>query len=450
MAPAKFVTGSTMRHVLVMTSTASIGLAMMFLVDLADIYFLSLLGEVEVTSAVGFGGTIIFFTFSITIGLMIAMGALVSRSVGARRMHRARRYSTNILVYGLLLTVATGGPIWLYSEELLSLLGASGRTLELADLYLSIVVATMPAIGVSMCLGGILRGVGDAKRSMYVSIITAVTNAVLDPILIFGFDMGIEGAAWATAVARILGLVYGLYVVFFIHRIIAPFHFKIFRMQVARISSIAFPAILTNIATPVAASYMIYMLSQFGDGAVAGMSIITRLAHVMFCGLFALSGAIGPILGQNLGARHFDRIRQVLKDSFLFTGIYVLVVAAILFLSKGAIISAFGATGGAASIIDFYSTWIAIAFFFAAALFIANTTFNNLGKPSYSAYFNWGRATVGTVPFAYFGAEWYGANGVLAGQAIGGVVFAIGAFLMTLRYIKQLEQHYKDGNALPI
>ena len=75
---AKFLTGSTLGHIVVMTSTASIGLMTLFLVDLADMYVLSLLGEVELASAVGYGGSVLFFTTSICIGLMIAMSAACS------------------------------------------------------------------------------------------------------------------------------------------------------------------------------------------------------------------------------------------------------------------------------------------------------------------------------------------------------------------------------------
>jgi putative MATE family efflux protein len=448
MTKAKFVSGSTMRHVLVMTSTASIGLATLFLVDLADIYFLSLLNQVEITSAIGFAGTIVFFTTSITIGLMIAMGALVSRALGERRVQRARRYSTNILVYGLILTSLAAIILWPFIPDLLTMLGATGQTHVYAEAYLKIVVASLPAIGVGMSIAGVLRGIGDAKRSMYVTLIGAIVNAILDPILIFGFNMGIEGAAWATVVSRIVILFYGFYAVIYVHKLLAPFHIKLFMMQVRKISNIAVPAILTNIATPIGAAYITFSIAQFGDSAVAGYSIIIRLSHVMFCGIFALSGAVGPILGQNLGAQKFDRIKMVFQDSFLFIGIYVVTVSLILFAGSSFVVSAFKASGDASDIIIFYCTWIAASFFFSGATFVANAAFNNLGKPIYSTLTNFGRATIGTVPFAYYGAMWYGAKGVLVGQAIGAILFGLISFVLAIHYIKQLEDKAKLGHKL--
>ena len=94
---ARFVTGSTMRHVIVMTMTSSVGLMALFLVDLASLFFLNLLGRTEITAAVGYAGTISFINLSLSLGLGIAASALVSRSLGAREVEKARRYATSAL-----------------------------------------------------------------------------------------------------------------------------------------------------------------------------------------------------------------------------------------------------------------------------------------------------------------------------------------------------------------
>ncbi|MFT5790416.1 MAG: Na+-driven multidrug efflux pump, partial [Shewanella sp.] len=95
MAIAKFVQGSILRHILVMSSTAAVGISALFVVDLMDIFFLSLLGEQELAAAVGYAGTISFFTTSIGIGLSIALGALVSRAIGAKETEKAKRLLLN-------------------------------------------------------------------------------------------------------------------------------------------------------------------------------------------------------------------------------------------------------------------------------------------------------------------------------------------------------------------
>ena len=110
-ARAVFTQGSTMRHVVVMTGASATGLLAMFGVDMIDMYFLTLLGEQELAAAVGYAGTLLFFMVSVSIGLQIALGALVARSEGAHRRDLARRYcssalTVNALVSGLLSAIA--------------------------------------------------------------------------------------------------------------------------------------------------------------------------------------------------------------------------------------------------------------------------------------------------------------------------------------------------------
>ncbi|MFA0521601.1 MATE family efflux transporter, partial [Vibrio sp. 10N.222.55.E8] len=95
---AKFVEGSTMRHILVMSGAGSVGLMALFVVDLLDMLFISMLGQVELAAAVGFAGTLTFFSTSVSIGTSIAMGALVSKAIGSKDKDKARNLSTSILL----------------------------------------------------------------------------------------------------------------------------------------------------------------------------------------------------------------------------------------------------------------------------------------------------------------------------------------------------------------
>ncbi len=110
---ARFVTGSTMSHILTMTAAMGAGLMAIFLVDLADIFFLSLLKKPEITAAMGFAGPVLFFTLSICIGSAIAMGALVARQIGMGNEDEARRIVLSIFTYGALVTGGLSFIVWL-------------------------------------------------------------------------------------------------------------------------------------------------------------------------------------------------------------------------------------------------------------------------------------------------------------------------------------------------
>ena len=107
----------------------------------------------------------------------------------------------------------------------------------------------------------------------------------------------------------------------------------------------------------------------------------------------------------------------------------------------------FGAQGDAAEMIHFYCTWLAIAFIFNGLLFIANATFNNLGYPKTSTVMNIGKATIGTIPLVYFGGEWFGAIGVVAGQAVGAVIFGLIAWFWAQPMLTRLGNTPEESAA---
>lgn len=423
MTQAKFVEGPILRHILVMSSTAAVGISALFVVDLLDIFFLSLLGEHELAAAVGYAGSISFFTTSIGIGLSIALGALVSRSIGAKDVVLAKRLLLNSAVVTTLISVLVAAVVTTFIPELVALVGASGHTAELAASYLYILVPSLPFICLAMALGGALRAVGDAKLSMMSTLAGGGVNAVLDPIFIFLFAMGIEGAALASVLARVAVFLIAGRGVVVKHKLLGHFDKAHFIADLKPIFAIAGPAMLTNVATPIGNAFVTRAIADFGDAYVAGWAVLGRLIPVTFGMIFALSGAIGPIVGQNFGAGQFDRVRESLTRAIQFCAVYVLVMSLLLFMLKSHLVNVFDMKGDSADLIHFFCSYIAVFFIFSGILFVANASFNNLGKAKYSTLFNVGKVTLGTVPFVYLGALWGGVYGVLIGQVLGSILF---------------------------
>jgi putative MATE family efflux protein len=442
MTQAQYTQGSIVIHIIHMSILSAIGLLSIFLVDLVDLYFLSLLGEVELASAVGFSGTILFFTIAISIGLMIAMGALVSRSIGSKNIVAAREYTVNILVICILLGSIIGFIVWIFIPDLLLLMGAKGRTLELSTDYLRIIIPSLPILCIGMAASGALRAVGDAKHAMFVTLLAGFINAVLDPIFIFSLGLGIKGAAWASVMARVGMMLYGLYLIKHKHQLLTTFSMESFKKDLSEIFQILIPAILTNIATPIGNVYIMFSLAKFGDSAVAGFSIIGRIMPVAFCLIFALSSAVGPIIGQNHGALQYQRVRETLHYSFILTIFYTVVVSILLFFLKDWLVLLFNSEGEAANLIQLFCIWVSILTAFRGFLFVANASFNNLGKAKYSTLMNFGKATIGTIPFVYYGALYYGAFGIMLFEAFGAVLFGILSAALAYNVVKKLELNH--------
>ncbi|MDC0738977.1 MATE family efflux transporter [Cognatishimia sp. SS12] len=443
-ANAKFLQGNLLRHVTVMSLTTSVGLMAVFLVDLVDMLFISMLGKEELAAAVGYSGAILFFTTSFGIGMSIAAGALVAQALGEGDEEKARRRAASSLLYGFVFASVFSTIVWLNLPYLAGLMGASGETLTLAVHYLRILIPSLPILLLGMVGGAILRAHGDARRSMMSTIAGGVANAILDPILIFGLDLELTGAALASVAARCVIAAVALYPVIRVHRGLSRPHVAQLRVDLTAILAIAGPAILTQLATPIGQAYVTRSMASFGEDAVAGMAVVARLTPVAFGAIFALSGAVGPIIGQNFGAGQSTRVRAAFRDALIFTACWVALATVILFLMRAQIVALFNVDGMAVTLIFLFCGPLALMFFFNGVIFVSNAAFNNLGHPFYSTLINWGRNTLGTIPLVWLGALWFGAPGVLIGQAFGGVIFAAIAFVLGRRVMAAGARPVKD------
>ena len=450
MSSAVFTRGSTMRHVVVMTTASATGLLAMFGVDMVDMYFLTLLGEQELAAAVGYAGTLLFFLVSVSIGLQIALGALVARSEGAHRRDLARRYCTSALLFSALVSTVISVIAWFNLPVLLAALGASGQTLDYAISYAGIVLPNMPVLVLGMSMAAGVRAVGDARRSMWATIMGSLVNAGLDPLFIFTFGWGLEGAALASVVARLVVMGIAWHAIVVVHKLPCRITWDQFLDDMKPILTIAGPAVLTNLATPIGSSFVLRTMSQFGDSAVAGAAIMGRITPVAFAVIFALSGAVGPIVGQNAGAGFYERVRSTLRNAVVFNVLYVAGVWLLLWLCAHAIVRAFSASEQAAELILFYTHFLVGAFVFNGMLFVANASFNNLHHPHWATGFNFARVLLGTIPAVYFGAQWYGARGVLLGEALGSVIFGLLAMIGAFVVVRRLERQHRPMAPSPL
>lgn len=428
--PARFVTGSLARHILVVTGTSAIGLMSVFVGELASILFLGLLRDLEVLAAVGYAAALMFFPTSIGIGLSIAATAVVAPAIGAGDMGRARRLSTHALLFAGLAGALVAAIMWPCLGWLLAAMGASGRTHGLAHGYLMILIPTLPLTAIGMTAMAIMRSLGDATRAMNVPMFAAGVQFVLEPIGIFVLGLGMTGSALAVVLARFAFIAVGINGAVRIHRMWAPTTVDVFLADTALLLRTAVPAVATNVATPVANVFTTALLAGFGDAAVGAWAIAGRLIPVAFGVVFALSGAVGPIVGQNFGAREFGRVREAYRAAmWVNAGLCALALIG-LNLAEPIVIRAFAVDAATVDLVAFYCRFVAPSFFFLGMFFVANAVFNVLGKPHYGTVLNWSRATFGTIPLVWLGGKLAGVEGALIGSGLGAVLFgAAGAWL---------------------
>ena len=430
---ARFVTGSTMRHVIVMTATGSIGLIAVFIVDALNLFYISLLGIQELAAAIGFASTLLFFTISVAIGFTIACSALVARCLGRGNRDEAARMAGASMVFMGLTTAAMTLAIWPFLRELAALLGAQGETLDLTTRFLQMVLPSTPLVALGMCTTGILRGVGDARRAMYVTLGAAVAAAILDPILIFGLDLGIDGAAISTVLSRAMMLAIGIHGAHVVHHLIKLPDRERLVAAFRPFFSIGVPAVLTQIATPVGNAYV-----TTADRAVR-RRCSRRLGDYrphrpgrLRCHFRAFrrgrSDSRPELRRPQIRPPDVDHARQPDFSPSSMCWWYGRCWRCF----PDPIAALFGAKRQTHDLIVFFCMFAAGSFLFNGAIFVSSAAFNNLGFPTYSTVFNWGRSTLGVIPFVWAGAHYYGAHGVHCrlGTGRGGVRRRLGDRLL--------------------
>lgn len=435
----RFVTGSIPRHILVMTGTSAVGLIAIFVSDFASIFFLGLAGDLGLLAAVGYGSSLLFLLYSGGVGMAVAVTALVAPALGARDVDRAKRLATHALVFAAGATSLTVAALWPALPTLLGWLGARGRTLVLALDFVRIVLPSIVPLTLGMCLSAVLRSAGDPRRAMYITLSGAVIATLLDAVLIVWLGLGIHGAAISAFISHFAILGVGWWAAVHVHGLLVRPRWRIFEYDAAVIARFAAPSVLTNLATPAGGAYVTMAIAQFGDSAVAGWAVIARVIPIAFGAIFALSGSIGAIVGQNYGAREFARVRATLNGGLAFAlGVSALAWLVLAIIAPG-LVRLFNAAGEAAELIMFFCRWLAPLFAFFGTLFVCNAACNTLGRPQYATLLSWGRATLGTVPFVTLGAHW-GAKGALFGHMMGGIAFGLAAVLVVRSLIARLER----------
>ncbi|MFK7876625.1 MAG: MATE family efflux transporter [Paracoccaceae bacterium] len=437
--PGRFLTGSTMGHVVRMTATGAFGITFVFLVDAMNLFWLSQLGRPQLVAAIGFAYAIQFFSVSSGIGLMIAGTALVSRSIGRGDRAQARSLAGASVVIAAVIQFCVAALVFIFRHELIELAGATGETARLAARYLGMTVFSLVPMAVALLLSGALRADGFGAKAMYVTLCSGCILAILDPILIIYLDLGLDGAAYGLIIFRFFLLGFAYWFAVRREQLVVLPNLASLQQAARPFMAIALPTIATQLATPVGNYLLTIVMARFGDDAVAAWAVVGRLTVLVFGGIFALSGAIGGIFGQNFGAAQMERLRSTYRNAMIFCGIYT-GVAWILLAGAGPFVArAFELDGQGADVLRAFTQIGVGGFVFIGALFVSNAAFNNLGKPGRSTVLNWINHGLLSWPIAIFLAGIFGAPGVIYGQTVAGVVSGLLAALWGWHYLQRIQ-----------
>ena len=377
--------GSLTGHLLKTTSFMLVSMVFQTLYVLIDLYWVGRLGT-DAVAAVGLSGNLMFIVLAATQMLGVGTTTLVSHATGGRNRERANLVFNQSQV----LSIVVGGVFFLvamatrrvYAEAM----SADAATLQLADEYL---LWFIPALALQfglIAMGSALRGTGNFRPGMVVQTATVILNIVLAPVLIFGWGTGIElgvaGAALSTLIAIAIGVVW-MVVYFLPADAYLRFSFRDWtpRFDLWRdMLKIGLPA-GAEFAFMAVYLMIVYVVSRpFGAAAQAGFGIGIRIIQACFLPVVALGFAVGPVAGQNFGARKADRVRQTFRTGAALAAGAMFVLALMVWLGAGPMVGVFSSDPQVIAVGEEYLHVIAFNFVASGIVFVSSSMFQAMGN----------------------------------------------------------------------
>ncbi len=409
-----------------------LGVASSILVQALEMGFIGQLST-EHVAAVTFTFPITMILTSIALGVGIGASSVIARSLGAGDRQDMRRLASHsiLLMGGLMASLALVG--WALIDPLFMAMGAPADMLPLIHSYLDIYYPGSVLFTLTMIAGSILRAAGNAGVPGFMMAAGALLNLAIDPILIFGWfgfpRLELAGAALAMTATRVLTTAALL---FCVHQdglvqLTAPL--KGFMGSAARILKIAVPAAATQVIGPLSGALITRLLAAYGEAVVAGFGVATRIEAVAVMSLFALSGSIGPFVGQNWGANRLSRVRAGMRAAYRFSLAWGLAAALLMALCGGWVAAWVNADAQVVAVAALYLWIVPASYGFWGLLMMSSASFNALGRPVPSTVLSFTRMFVVYVPLAMLLNSRHGYVGIFVATALSNSLMGLAGFL---------------------
>lgn len=415
-----------------------IGIAAVLFFNLVDTFWVGQLGGLEL-AAMGFTFPVVMVVTNLTIGLSIGATATIAGSLGEGSHETTRRLATDAVLLALVMVVTLSTVGYLTIDPLFRALGAGEDTLPLIreymePWYLGIGLLVIPMVG-----NGAIRATGDTKTPSVVMVIIGLFNAGLDPLLIFGWGpfpaLGLRGAAYATVGSYIGAFFVAGWVLVRRENLInfAPPAVSDVIASWRRILRIGLPAAGTNLLTPLAAGAITRVVSTHGPEAVAAYGAGTRVEGLSMMGVFAMTAALTPFVGQNHGAGNIERIRETLRFNAKAAAVWGIGAAGLLALLANPLARLLNDDPAIVEYTKLY-LWIVPASYipYGLALLVA-AMYNAMEMPLKATFLAALRLVVLAVPLAWLGSHLFGVPGLFGGIVAANTIMGITAALVIRR-----------------
>ena len=428
-ADATFTEGDLSRHLMRLSGFMILGFLAMTLASLVETVYLGRVGTAAI-AAVTFAFPVLMAIGAATRGIGVGIGAVLARAIGAGDRERAAFLTTHGLLVVLAFNIACSILLIAFARPLFHMLGARDIVLDLVVAYIRISALGYPLFGLAMVGTGLMRAIGDPVYPGLVITAGSVLQVLIGPFLIFGWlglpALGVEGAAWSFVIARSASFLIGVYWFCFRERMIRASLAR-FGTSARDILHVGLPALASNIIEPLASAVVTRLLAPLGAGVVAGFGVGSRIESIVFMVVIGIASNAAPLVGQNWGARRFDRVDEALRLCYRYCLVWGAIAAVIMWTGGEFFVTLIRDDAEVVATATSYLFIIPITIGFAGMFNTANGAFNALSKPLPPLVLSLLRLLVFYLPLALLARHWFGHVGIFAAAAFTNVVLGVWA-----------------------
>ena len=443
---AKMLNGPIGRTLIGLGFPMALGILAIMLFNIVDTIYVGRLGP-SYLAAMSFTFPVTFTVMSLAMGLSIGISSTIARVLGRGDQSRVKRLTTDGLALAVVVVAVFSLLGLMFLEPIFKSIGASEETFPLIKSYMVVWFLGVGLLVIPMLSNGAIRATGDTKTPAIIMLIAGLINIIVDPFLIFGIGpfprLELQGAALATVISWMVTFAASLWVLIRREKMLA---FPLFSLEHTfqswqQILYIGIPATMTKILRPVAMGIITRLISQtqLGEIAVAGYGVSSRLESLAVIGIFGLSSALTPFIGQNFGAGRFDRLRSASRFCFKFAMGWGRGAFALLFITTPYIAPVFNRDPQVIRVIVFYLYVLPLSYGALGILECVATTFNAINKPLHATSLVFVQLIVLSAPLAWFGASLYDWKGIFVGLTVANFMIGLIAYALLRQFLQQLD-----------
>ena len=418
-----FTQGPVGRHLLKLGSFMAMGTLTMNVAQLAEAVYLGIVGT-EALAAMGFAFPITITLFAFAGGIGTGASSVIARAMGGGDRERVTLLVTHAQILAIIVGCILAVLGTVFATQIVQTLGARDLVAQMTIQYLTVYMLGVPFFLLSIVGSTLLRATGSVASPGIIMATGSIVQIALGPVFIFGWlgvpEMGIAGAAWAYVISRLFSV--ALYSALLYRTRMMQASMKGITESWKLILHVGFPAIMSGLVMPVSMLIITRLLAGHGHEVVAGYNVATRVETMAHMILWSASSSLEPFIGQNWGARHYDRVKRALLLTNWFCLAWGVFTFVLMLLIGELVVSMIDDNQVVGDVARSFFLIIPLSLGFMGLMQVASSSFNARGKPMPAFIISIVRTVVVYVPLAIIADAYWGYAGIFIATATTNVV----------------------------